>query len=344
MRLSSRWVNLALFGDTIALLASGILLFTTNRAQDAWLYSLHRYAGAALVVLLVPKTRIIFRSLARQVKRGNGDLTTLLGLFLTGLLLLTLALVFAWTLDLLPFYVNLVIYTTALGLHWYAALSLVPFFAWHAYKRWPLPRRAPSAAPGLNTIPLSRRDALGLIGVGVLGVAGGIALDKVGALTRWTRRFTGSREVNSFSGNDFPVTSSEAPPKVDASTWRLRVSGRVAQPFEMSYDELIGMATASRVATVDCTLGWASTQTWRGVSVAQLLERAGTRSDVQQVNFHALTGTFATLSVEEAREALVATHSGDQVLNQAHGFPARLVAPTRRGYHWIKWMSEIVVS
>ena len=31
-------------------------------------------------------------------------------------------------------------------------------------------------------------------------------------------------------------------------------------------------------------------------------------------------------------------------LSHGHGFPARLVAPGRRGFWWVKWVTDIEVS
>jgi DMSO/TMAO reductase YedYZ molybdopterin-dependent catalytic subunit len=35
---------------------------------------------------------------------------------------------------------------------------------------------------------------------------------------------------------------------------------------------------------------------------------------------------------------------GGRPLSVGHGFPARLVAPGRRGFWWVKWVSEIDVD
>lgn len=344
--MTSRFVNLSLLFVTAALVASGVILFTTSRPEDAWLYAFHRFAGAALVVLLIPKTRIVYRSLARRWRNHRLlDLTTIAGVGLTGLIILTLALALAWTLDWLPFYLDVLLRTTPLGLHWYLGLALVPFFAWHAWKRWVPIAIVRKSSYGAITRPLvSRRTALNMIGVSVIGFLGVGVLDFLADSTDLARRFTGSRLVDSFQGNQLPVTNSDLPPAIDVRNWRLRISGRVANPLELSYADLLSSPAATRQATLDCTLGWASSQIWRGASIAELLRLAGSLPDASRVSCLAATGTAAELSIEEARTALIATHIGDEVLDNDHGFPARLVAPTRRGYHWIKWMSELVVS
>ncbi len=342
--MSSRFVNLALFIDSILLLATGLLLLETNRPQDSWLYQSHRYTGAVLIILLIPKTKIIWRSLKRQVTRGTWpNFSTFVSIGLSGLLILVLALALAWTLDRLPFYVHLLLYVTPLGLHWYLAFGLIPLFAWHAYKRWPLRHRVgtPTEPPTMPRI--SRRTALSIMGLGAAGLFGLATLETAAGMTRWTRRFTGSRQVGP-SGNDFPVTNSDTPPNIDLATWRMRVTGRVQHPLELSYQDLLAMAAESQTSTVDCTLGWASTQDWRGVPIMALLNRAGAAADAQQLTCRAVTGYYADVAMSEARDALIATHVGNAVLAPEHGWPVRLVVPARRGFHWIKWLGEIEVS
>jgi DMSO/TMAO reductase YedYZ molybdopterin-dependent catalytic subunit len=40
----------------------------------------------------------------------------------------------------------------------------------------------------------------------------------------------------------------------------------------------------------------------------------------------------------------VATHVGGEPLSAGHGAPARLVAPGRRGFWWVKWIMAIDVD
>jgi DMSO/TMAO reductase YedYZ molybdopterin-dependent catalytic subunit len=45
----------------------------------------------------------------------------------------------------------------------------------------------------------------------------------------------------------------------------------------------------------------------------------------------------------EAQTTLLATHVGGELLTPGHGAPLRLVAPGRRGFQWVKWVTEIQV-
>lgn len=342
-------MNYALFIDTLLLSATGVLLLLTARTQDWWLYELHRYSGLALLVLFIPKTRIIWRSLARRVERKTWlHPTTLIALGLLALLISSLALALAWTLNLLPFWIEFGLYVTPLAGHWYLALALVPLFVWHARSRWvPLAHIFPRGLfenHSTHSARLTRRNALGLAAVGMGGIIGLASLETLASVSSWVRRFSGSRLVQSFSGNDYPVTQSESIPSIDPSTWQLAIKGSVPRPLDLSYNDLVALANDTHVATIDCTLGWASTQEWRGVRLARLLEQAGRSGTLPVVTVRAQSGAFVILSAEETQDALIATHVGGQVLSAAHGFPARLVIPSRRGFQWIKWINQVVVG
>ncbi|MGZ3681373.1 MAG: molybdopterin-dependent oxidoreductase, partial [Ktedonobacterales bacterium] len=87
----------------------------------------------------------------------------------------------------------------------------------------------------------------------------------------------------------------------------------------------------------------ASTQRWHGARVGHLLAHAAPRPDAAWVSFISVTGYRWTLPLAEASGALLATHVGDETLAHEHGGLARLVAPGRRGFQWVKWVVRIEV-
>lgn len=56
-----------------------------------------------------------------------------------------------------------------------------------------------------------------------------------------------------------------------------------------------------------------------------------------------VTGYNRLLLWEEARELLLATHVGGEVLDFLHGYPLRAVVPSRRGWYWVKWLQRVVL-
>lgn len=98
-----------------------------------------------------------------------------------------------------------------------------------------------------------------------------------------------------------------------------------------------------RIATLDCTDGWYTTQRWRSIPLAELLTQAGAPENAIGVILRAASGYAAYLTLPEARDTLLATHSGDEVFDHWHGYPLRAVVPSRRGCQWAKWLVEVEV-
>src|SRR5204862_4521681 len=64
-------------------------------------------------------------------------------------------------------------------------------------------------------------------------------------------------------------------PTFDPATWRLRISGLVEQPQELTYDQLRALPQASQVSVFHCVTGWTVNGVhWRGVRFRDLLAQA----------------------------------------------------------------------
>ena len=91
-------------------------------------------------------------------------------------------------------------------------------------------------------------------------------------------------------------------------------------------------------------------QAWNEFSAAslgrigRLLDQVTISAGARYVSFVSVTSYRWSLPLEEARMALLATHIGEEPLAHEHGFPLRLVAPNRRGFEWVKWITRIEVQ
>jgi DMSO/TMAO reductase YedYZ molybdopterin-dependent catalytic subunit len=56
-----------------------------------------------------------------------------------------------------------------------------------------------------------------------------------------------------------------------------------------------------------------------------------------------VTGYRRRFPIGSARHLLLATHAAGEPLSAGHGAPLRLVAPGRRGFWWVKWVTEVRV-
>jgi Oxidoreductase molybdopterin binding domain len=332
--MNARAVNVAILLLLVIELATGLGSFLVGDTGGWWLFWLHRAGGLALFVLLIWKAGIAARAYRRRgVTIGTG-LSTVFGALFLG----SLATGLLWTTVRLPWVPVPVLGSwTVLSLHVALSLLLIPLFLIHLGLRWPRPSREDL---------IGRRTVLRMLGL----LAAGLVIWRVQAFLSTApsgaRRFTGSREEASFTGNLHPVTNwlSDPIPRVDSGRWRLRIHGEVETETILSYEEILVLSGALRRATLDCTGGWYTVQRWSGVPVAALLGQARPKGGARSLLFRSTTGYARRFSLEEAGDLLLATHVGDEELSDGHGFPLRLVAPGHRGYGWVKWVSEVEVS
>ena len=80
------------------------------------------------------------------------------------------------------------------------------------------------------------------------------------------------------------------------------------------------------------------------MSVADLLRRAQPGAEARSLVFQSATGYDRRFPLSHAHRLLLATHVGGEALSASHGFPLRLIAPGKRGYHWVKWVTSMEVS
>ena len=251
-----------------------------------------------------------------------------------------LLLIILWTWQVGDYYVWIGPYAySGIGWHWGIALALIPLFIIHVWQRWPRPKKVDFAG---------RRQTLKLLGFGVTALATwGVAeaLARSMESTGSQRRFTGSLEEGSFTGNAHPVTtaSDQGKIKLDPNTWSLQVTGAVETPIRLTYADILALSTSEVTTTLDCTGGWYTIQTWRGTRLTELLSQAQIRPEAVGIRLRGVADYTAPFTLAQAEEILLATHVSGEVLNHVHGFPLRAVVPSRRGWHWVKWMTEIEV-
>jgi hypothetical protein len=299
----------------------------------ASLFELHRIAGWALIVLIPWKGAIALRSLSRGLSRRFARAIMILVSGLLTLATLTvLILILMWTWQIGPYYVWIGPYAySGIGWHWGIALGLAPLFILHVWRNWPRPKK---------TDFVGRRQALKLIGLGIAslaswGIAEALAKSIEGSGAQ--RRFTGSREQNSFAGNAHPITTApgQGRIKLDPETWTLRLRGAVA--LTLTYAGCRALHLQYR--HLGCTSGWYTVQTWRRYRSSNCSSH-GTPEAMAHPERRRLRAPF---TLAQAQEILLATHVGEEVLNHVQGFPLRAVIPSRRGWHWVKWLTEIEV-
>lgn len=160
-------------------------------------------------------------------------------------------------------------------------------------------------------------------------------------------------EINEYEGqklssvDDFRENSIKGPQSVDIGSYQLRVSGLVDEPQSYTYDQIIGEnQNYKKVVTLNCVEGWSVTILWEGVLVKDLIAKSGPLTNAEVVIFHAYDGYTTALPLEYVAENnIILAHKMNEIsLPPERGFPFQLVAESKWGYKWIKWVTEIELS
>ena len=159
-------------------------------------------------------------------------------------------------------------------------------------------------------------------------------------------------EVRQYEGenlssiDDFRENAIGGPQDVSVEDYRLEVTGLVEKPLTLTYDEVLDRKQYSKVVTLYCVEGWDVKLLWEGVMVEDLLEQAGVKDDAVVVIFHAADDYTSSLTLDYIREnnIMLAHKMNGVTLPPERGFPFQLVAESKWGYKWVKWVTEIELS
>lgn len=151
----------------------------------------------------------------------------------------------------------------------------------------------------------------------------------------------------------YRIDTALAVPQVDVDSWRLRVTGMVDRPLELSFGDLLALPQTEAPITLCCVSNkvgdsLVGTARWQGVVLADILGRAGVQPAATQIvgrSVDGWSGGFPTGAAFDGRLALVAVGMNGEPLPRVHGFPARLVVAGLYGFvSATKWLEEIELT
>ncbi len=143
-----------------------------------------------------------------------------------------------------------------------------------------------------------------------------------------------------------PVRSQFGQPEFDVVSYRLTITGEVDSSFALSWDELVHLpAAATDTLLMYCIEGWQVWGVWKGVPVADLLQKARVRTKARYVLFRSLDGYTTSLPISYLTKyrSLLAYQVNGKPLAGHDGLPLRLTALGLYGYKWAKWVQELTV-
>lgn len=180
-----------------------------------------------------------------------------------------------------------------------------------------------------------------------------IALIVAGIYWQSTPRMLYPQEIREYQGenlssiSDFRENSIKGPQHINESTYSLTITGLVNKTVELSYNDVInGFQKYQKVITLHCVEGWSVKILWEGFLLKDLLNEAGITPEAVNVIFYAYDGYSTSLPLNFILEKniLIAYKMNGLTLPLERGFPFELVAESKYGYKWIKWITAIELS
>jgi DMSO/TMAO reductase YedYZ molybdopterin-dependent catalytic subunit len=160
-------------------------------------------------------------------------------------------------------------------------------------------------------------------------------------------------EVREYEGQDlssisnFRENSIKGPQYVNTDGYRLIVTGLVNNELEYTYNEVLdNYPSFKKVVTLHCVEGWKVIILWEGIPVKDLLADADVKPEATVVIFYANDGYSTSLPLDYIvdNKIMIAYKMNNVTLPLERGYPFQLVAESKWGYKWIKWITAIELS
>ncbi|MBE3552310.1 MAG: sulfite oxidase-like oxidoreductase [Kyrpidia tusciae] len=144
-----------------------------------------------------------------------------------------------------------------------------------------------------------------------------------------------------FVTERWPILHAGRVPEIDLESWRLELFGRVEEPVQFTYSELMALPQTSYRCDIHCVTTWSKYDSlFEGVAFQEVLRRVRLLPDARYVLVHAYGGWTTNLPLEELlKEGVLLAHSHDgKSLTPKHGWPLRLVVPHLYFWKSAKWV------
>jgi DMSO/TMAO reductase YedYZ molybdopterin-dependent catalytic subunit len=220
-------------------------------------------------------------------------------------------------------------------------------------------------ANGLLKDPGRRRLLGNVLTLGGLSLATGVTLNHYGSVKTMLEavsRFNDGAQGVIFHPSSRAIEYTEADvtrpfpfnafyakskaPAVDGGTFRLELSGKIADRRPWTLDKLHAFPQTAQITRHICVEGWSAIGKWGGVTFSEFLKRVGADTSCKYVGFKCADGYYTSIDMPTALHAqtLLTLTFGDAILPREYGFPMKLRMPTKLGYKNPKHIVEIWVS
>jgi DMSO/TMAO reductase YedYZ molybdopterin-dependent catalytic subunit len=147
----------------------------------------------------------------------------------------------------------------------------------------------------------------------------------------------------------WPVLHAGTVPKTDLATWDFRVFGEVEEPLRLTWDDFKALPSTEITIDIHCVTRWSRFDTsFKGVHWRELAKLVKPKPSAHFVVARAeqeFTANVPLAAIADD-EALLAYEADGEPLTPEHGWPLRLVVPSRYFWKSAKWLRglELVAS
>jgi DMSO/TMAO reductase YedYZ molybdopterin-dependent catalytic subunit len=130
-------------------------------------------------------------------------------------------------------------------------------------------------------------------------------------------------------------------PKIDLATWDLSVTGEVEQDLTLTWEQLLELPSREVTVDIHCVTRWSRFDTtFKGVHWSEFAKLVSPKPSARFVIAHAEQGFTANMPIDaiEDENALIAYEADGEPLTTDHGWPVRLVVPSRYFWKSAKWL------
>jgi DMSO/TMAO reductase YedYZ molybdopterin-dependent catalytic subunit len=142
----------------------------------------------------------------------------------------------------------------------------------------------------------------------------------------------------------WPVLSYENTPKQLPPDWKLKITGLVENPFELTWEEFLALPHTTLTSDFHCVTTWSRyDNTWEGIHIRAILQKAKPLPAAKFVLAHSWTGYTTNLPIENLDDddvMIVFKHDGEDLAAE-HGGPVRLIVPKLYAYKSAKWLDGL---
>ena len=145
----------------------------------------------------------------------------------------------------------------------------------------------------------------------------------------------------------WPVLHAGNVPDTDLATWDFRVFGEVETPATLSWDELQALPSTEIQRDIHCVTRWSRFDArFRGVHWSELAKLVQPKPSGRYIVAHAEQGFTANVPLRalEDDDALIAYEADGEPLTPEHGWPLRLVIPSKYFWKSAKWLRGIELT